>query len=224
VADETISVLELTYRRLRKAIMSGAFQQGQHLRQEEIAQQLGTSRGPTREALNRLAAEGLVRLRPRRGYVVESLDIDELDDIFDLRIDLESKAGYLATLRRTQKDIDEVEALLKKMERLDINEPSNLREWSELNRAFHARLFEVSGRRQLCRIMINLRDSIERYLRFETSSLPKQAGEHRQIFEAFARGDAAAVSQLSREHCENVHKRLRDRLMKEQGDQPVQSA
>lgn len=91
------SVLEVAYHQLRESIMAGQFLPGDHVRQEDIARRLGISRGPAREALNRLVAEGMVKLLPRRGYVVESLDPEEVEDIFDLRIMLEERAGYLAT-------------------------------------------------------------------------------------------------------------------------------
>jgi DNA-binding GntR family transcriptional regulator len=205
------SVLEVSYRRLRSAIMSGAFAPGEHLRQEDVARRLGISRGPAREALNRLAAEGLVRLRPRRGYVVEALDIEEVEDIFELRMLLEERASVIATQKRTSQDVEALEQILRDLDALDMQDGNDIARFSELNRLFHSRLFEVSGRKHLCRLLSQLRDSVERYVRFSVSpdtrkSEPYISGDHRRIFEAFRDGDAAAAGAISREHCQKVHR------------------
>src|SRR3954468_2429641 len=114
------SLAEVAYQQVREAILCGALEAGQSLGQEDIASRIGTSRVPLREALQRLEAEGLVMLRPRRGYVVTSLDPEEIQDIFDIRMMLEERAGYLATLRATDVDIAEVEAHLHAMDALKI--------------------------------------------------------------------------------------------------------
>ena len=88
----------LAYEHLREAIFAGTLAAGSPLRQEEIAARLGVSRLPVREALRRLESEGLVVLRPRRGYVVASLDREEIKDVLDLQATLEALAGHSATL------------------------------------------------------------------------------------------------------------------------------
>jgi DNA-binding GntR family transcriptional regulator len=212
IHDEAPSVLEVAYRRLREAIMAGAFPPGQHLRQEDIAQRFGISRGPAREALNRLAAEGFVQLRPRRGYVVESFDPAEVQDIFDTRMMLEERAGYLATLRRTDADVAAVERLLLDLEAARAQEPFDIGRWAACNRAFHTRLVETSGRRHLCRMLMLLRDSVERYVRFEITMMSGASEEHRAIYEAFRRGDAETVGRISRQHCANISASIIARL------------
>src|SRR3954465_1245687 len=112
------SLPELAYGHLREAILDGGLEAGAPLRQEEIAARLGFSRLPIREALRRLEAEGLAVLRPRRGYVVASLNRDEIDDVLDLQAALEARAGYAATLRRTDAVTKELEACLKQLDRI----------------------------------------------------------------------------------------------------------
>lgn len=220
IEEEVSSILEVAYRRLREAIMAGAFPPGGHLRQEDIAQRFGISRGPAREALNRLAAEGFVQLRPRRGYVVESFDPAEVEDIFDVRMMLEERAGYLATLRRTEADVAAVEHLLLALEAARSKEPFDVRHWASCNRAFHARLVETSGRKHLCRMLLLLRDSVERYVRFEISMLSHVSSDHREIVEAFKRGDAEAVGRISRRHCEKISASIIARLSKPPAARP----
>src|SRR3546814_6140354 len=100
--ESSPSLPDLAYRVLREAILGSTVRPGQPLRQEDIAQQLGISRLPVREALRRLEVEGLVVLRPCRGYVVDSVGRGEFEDVFDLRAMLEEKAGLLATKARRQ--------------------------------------------------------------------------------------------------------------------------
>jgi DNA-binding GntR family transcriptional regulator len=84
-----------------------------------------------------------------------------------------------------------------------------LERYAVLNRAFHARLFLPSGRPHLCRTTALLRDQVERYVRFFTSTLEKTSeDDHIQIFEAFRRGDAKLMGRLSRDHCRRVCARV----------------
>lgn len=217
------SLPEFAYAHLRRGILTGKYEEGMPLRQEDLASQLGISRLPVREALGRLEAEGLVLQRPRRGYVVASLAPDEIEDIFDIRAMLEERAGYLATLRRTQQDVAEVEALAGEMDALVIRQASDLDRFAQQNYAFHARLFEASGRVQLCRTMIVLRNSVERYIRVSArvaENLDRAKAEHHEIVDAFRRGDADTVGRLSRQHCETVCANLLARLRDERRQSP----
>lgn len=215
-----LSLPEIAYMRLREALLSGAFEAGESLRQEEIAQRLGVSRVPVREALRRLEGEGLVVQRPRRGYIVASLDPDNIEDIFDIRMMLEERAGYLATKRRTAQDIAEVERLLHAMDGIKIRSAADVALFAERNRAFHERLFETSKRPQLCRMMAVLRNSVERYVRVSAliaTSLDRVHDEHHRIVDAFRRGDAEEVGRLCRQHCQNICDRLIASLREKRG-------
>ena len=205
------SLPQAIYLALREKILTGGYRLGEALRQESLAKEFDASRVPVREALNRLEAEGLVILRPRRGFVVASLDIAEVAEIFDLRMVLEEHAGSVATKTRTPSDVAEVRKILDLLESIEIDDPANIAKWAAYNRMFHSRLFESSRRKHLCAITNTLRDKVERYVRVEvsmTGHLDRAQAEHRKIFKAFADGDAVRVSRLSREHCENTAARL----------------
>lgn len=206
-----VSLPQAIYSALREAILSGKFQSGEALRQEALAKQFDASRVPVREALHRLEAEGLVVLRPRRGFVVASLDLDEIEEIFQLRMLLEEHAGFIATQRRTEKDVAELGKILDVLQSIEVDDPANIPKWALHNRLFHGRLFESSRRRHVCNIATTLRDMVERYVRVEvamTGHLDRAQAEHRQIFKAFAKGNADLVARLSREHCEHTAERL----------------
>ena len=194
---------------LREAILAGKLRPGQVLRQEELAARFKSSRVPLREALNHLEAEGLVTLRPRRGYAVTSLDSGELLEIFQLRVVIEEHAGYVATLTRTDRDVRAVEACLKAMDKIVAGElnATQRERWSALNRKFHETLVTSSGRKQLTRVVDNLRAKAEAYIRIELAmgqDLEEIQVDHRAIFAAFKAGDATTVGRLCRAHCERT--------------------
>lgn len=212
------SLAEIAYQQVKESILRGDLAAGQPLGQEELAARIGTSRVPLREALQRLDAEGLVMLRPRRGYIVTSLDPHEIRDIFDIRMLLEERAGYLATLNATSEDIAAVEELLFAMEGMKVRSAAEAMLFVERNRAFHTRLYAPSERAQLCRLMMVLRANVERYIRIGAQiagNLKRVSFEHQQIFNAFKRRDAQTVGRLCREHCAATGERLIERLARE---------
>lgn len=205
------SLPQAIYIALRDAILGGRLPPGEALRQENLAKEFDASRVPVREALNRLEAEGLVVLRPRRGYVVASLDLDEIIEIFQLRMMLEEYAGFVATEKRTQDDVAALKVIVDNLEKTHIENASDITAWSVFNRQFHTRLFESSRRHHVCGITNGLRDKVERYIRVEvsmTGHLDRAQAQHQEIFKAFADGDAKRVGRLSREHCESTADRL----------------
>lgn len=221
------SLSEIAYQQVRDAILSGALAAGQPLGQVDIATKIGTSRVPLREALQRLEVEGLVALRPRRGYVVTSLDPGDITDIFDIRMILEERAGYLATLRATPEDVTAVEELLHAMDGISVTNADETALFAERNRAFHDRLYACSGRKQLCRLMATLRTNVERYIRIGAriaGNLERVRDDHYRIFNAFKSGDAQTVGRLCREHCEATRDRLLARLAQEPESHAAENA
>lgn len=203
---------DVVYHWLREQILIGELLPGTEIRQEVLARQFGTSRIPIREALSRLQAEGLIILRPRRGFAVTSLNQSEIIEIFELRMAVEEHAMRIATKERTPTDVSEVEALVEAME-APAEAPSlrYLQQWMSTNRHFHTRLIECAHRKRVSEVALNLRDAIEPYMRIE-ANFNRQVGyanvEHRKIFEAFKRKDLEAAARISRKHCESTLKRL----------------
>jgi DNA-binding GntR family transcriptional regulator len=205
------SLPELAYEHLRDAILDGTLEAGAPLRQEEIAAGLGISRLPIREALRRLESEGLALLRPRRGYVVASLNRDEIDDVLDLQATLEARAGHAATLRRTDAVTKALEDCLVQLDRVTARSPVDVNAFAELNLKFHDTLFESSGRPFLCRTLRLLRSNAERYARMAAGmlvDLRESQAEHRAILDAYRAGDATKVEKLCRAHRDATRTRL----------------
>jgi DNA-binding GntR family transcriptional regulator len=106
---------EFVAHRLREAILVGQLKPGDRLDQNEIAELLGVSRSPVREALRTLAAEGLVDVFPHRGAAVAELSVDELEEIFLIRRTLEGMAARLSALSMDDNEIAELETILEEM-------------------------------------------------------------------------------------------------------------
>jgi DNA-binding GntR family transcriptional regulator len=204
------SLTEHAYRHLRQAILSGKLQAGAPLRQEKLSNELGISRLPLREALRQLDSEGLVVLRPRRGYYVALLDTKEIEELFDIRAMMEARAGYLAAVNRTEKDIAEVGEILERLDAAAFREPLDAAEFYRLNRLFHHRFFASSQRAHLCRLLSSVHDSLDPYIRMGEGiqSLEESQDDHRNLFEALKAGDGDLVARLCREHCEASCRRL----------------
>jgi DNA-binding GntR family transcriptional regulator len=217
------SLPELAYEHLREQILSGVCQAGAPLRQEEIALRLGVSRLPVREALRRLDSEGLVSLRPRRGYVVASLNREEIDDVLDLQASLEASAGHGATLRKSSEVARKLEACLAELDEATARSPVDVNAFAELNLKFHDTLFESAGRPFLGRMLRLLRSNAERYARLAAGmrvDLRASQREHRAILDAYLAGDAGKVADLCRAHRNATRTRLLAHLYKTTSEHP----
>jgi DNA-binding GntR family transcriptional regulator len=225
-ADSTSLLPDVVYQSLRAQIISGTLKPGQRLRQEELSRELDVSRVPLREAMTRLAADGLIVLSPRRGYAVTSLQSNEILEIFELRAVVEEHAAYRAAYARTKEDIAEVERILKASEAIDLQSGRNIESWLQLNYEFHARIIGASGRNHLARFAGLLRDTVEPYIRVEvnmTGDVEEAQHDHRQLFAAFRDGDARELARLSRLHVEGTAQRLLDGLRERQNERDAAS-
>jgi DNA-binding GntR family transcriptional regulator len=214
-SEQSLPLPEFIYRRLRTHILDGSLAPGRLLRQEEIARSFNVSRVPVREAMGRLEVDGLIVLRPRRGYAVTQLRQDEIVEIFELRVVIEEHAARVAARARTPEDIEAVEALVVRMERVARGIGDYNAEWARLNRDFHSRLVASGRRRRLSNTVDTLRDTVEAYVRTEmrlTGDVAKALVEHREMLEAFRAGDAGGLAELSRLHVEGTARRLLDGL------------
>jgi len=205
------SLPELAYSQLREAILTGTLAAGTPLRQEELASRFGMSRLPVREAHRRLDTEGLVVLRPRRGYIVATLDRQEIEDVLELHGTLEAMAGHAATLRRSDDVVADLERLVTQLERIGKRPPVDVDAFTALNAQFHERLLESSGRPFLNRILRLVRGNAERYTRAGAGmlfDLRESQHEHRRIVDAYRAGDAPAVARLCKAHRDATRDRL----------------
>jgi DNA-binding GntR family transcriptional regulator len=202
------------YRYVKDRIISGQFAGDERLNPAEIAQLLGISRMPVREALRQLDAEGLVIMRPNRGALVRRLTATEVEDLFEIRTALEVLAVRPAVQALNAESLAELVATMERMDRAR----SNPIEWLRRHDDFHDAISVLGGRRRLREELARLRLAIRPYLLmymkvFDTVEMPGLA--HSSLIDAFAARDVARAEKAMRVHVANpavgLIKFLRDR-------------
>jgi DNA-binding GntR family transcriptional regulator len=183
---------------LRRQVTTGEIPPGTRLRQREVAQALGVSTTPVREALATLEREGLVRLEPRRGATVLALSEPDLRDHYEIRIALEELAAHNAARLCSRGDAARLQAVLDEMR--GTTDPAR---YVALNHRFHSELYEIGGNLQLCALIATLRDKDSAYLRlYAARQVPSERldREHQRILDLCAAGDADGCRQALHEH------------------------
>ena len=175
---------------IRNAILSGSLVPGQRLAQAEMATQLGVSRIPLRDALRRLDGD-LVTIDGRRGCWVSSLDANEIAEIYEIRIALESRCVRLAVANLTE---DDARYLCGLAEDMDLQHPEVLSGY-ETRRTFYAELYSYAGRPRMTKLILQLRDNVGRYhvLQNVQHSVDAHGELRRQIMERDPEGAAEVV-------------------------------
>lgn len=191
---------------LRRRIMSGALAEGQQLRQEALAADLGVSRIPIREALRQLEAEGFVAIASHRGAVVSKLSLDEIAELFELRIRLETWLLELAIPQMSEADLAQAEAALEAM-----ISNRKIENWGALNWDFHAALYAPAGRPATLRILRRINENTDRYIRLQislTSGQLKAHREHKEILQLCRSGNVARAVAMLEQHIVDVREGL----------------
>jgi DNA-binding GntR family transcriptional regulator len=189
--------------RLREDILSGELAPGTVLSEAALAESFGVSRGPIREALGRLASDGLVAITPRRGAIVTELTADEFLDAYQVREALETLAIRLAVPRLEADDLARLRELHRRMaghvERDEVNAFFNA------NGEFHDLFVTASGNRKLHEMYRLLMDQTGRYQARSLElrgSIGRSIAEHEAILEAVEAGDAERAARLMADHIE----------------------
>ena len=206
---QTIShehINEQIYKLLLSKIVSQEFAPGQRLRVDEVAARLGVSRTPVKDAVNRLAADGLVVVMPRKGTFVADITPEGIHELFDVRLMMELHAAESAIPRATGEDIAELERLFSSMDRFRNDDGyTDYESFLELDTLFHMKLFELAGNAMLTRLYrgINLHVQVVRAYQ----KAPGAAGEatqtqdeHRAIVAAFKNKNSGALQHALTEH------------------------
>jgi DNA-binding GntR family transcriptional regulator len=203
------SVVDRVYGAIREWIASGELERGSRVHQEDIAAELGVSRTPVREALRRLAAEGLVEMRTNRGARVADLSRETMLMPYEARLVIEPGAARLAAQRRLPASIAEMRAALRAQRRAI----GDIRRSFEANRRFHVALVAASGNEFLLRFVENLwvariGEAIYESQAETAEEMRRDAEEHERILTAIELGEAAQAEDLTRRHVAGAMSRL----------------
>lgn len=193
------------YERLLSAIDSGDLPPGSRLLESQLAERMGISRTPVREALRRLEAQGLVTHEPHRGVVVAELDYDQLGELYAVREVLEGTAARLAARHASPEEIDVLREMAESHAAL-VDDAQGL---AEANKRFHRQINRACHNRYLNSMLENMRVNLA-LLSGTTFTLPERrratVTEHREIVDAIAAGDEALAERLARQHISSGYK------------------
>lgn len=189
------------YARIKADIHSGALPPGERLKEELLAERIGVSRTPVREALRRLGTEGLVDFEPNQGAVVAAWSLRDIEEIFDLRAVLESHGMRLSATRIADSAIDELESLADGMERAVAGGrgADAVERISRLNDRFHKIILEAAGNRRLVRLLASIVEMpvvLRTFALYSDGQLRRSFDHHREMIAALRARDpdwAAAV-------------------------------
>jgi DNA-binding GntR family transcriptional regulator len=189
---------------LRNAIHQGYLKPGQKLSQADLAEQLGVSRIPLRDALRRLESEALVTMNGRRGTWVSALSVETIKEMYEIRVMLEGRCTAYAVNNMNDEDLAEVLALLDDMDEAESN-PEN-RGFST-RRNFYARFYECADRPLMRQQILLLRDNVSRYHRVKDHDHAHD--DHIKFRQALVARDASSAEQILTRHL----KEARDDLL-----------
>lgn len=204
----------LTYQAIRDAILAGEIQPGERVNEEDLARRPGVSRAPIRDALGRLEAEGLVRTLSRVGdVIVTEMSAQEMVEIFELRLILESHSTRLACERMTETILAQLQSILEETER--VTRARDLQAIIQAHTDFHYMIHASCGNRETERVARSLWDRSFRF-RFVALKDPVHARrgleEHRKILAAVGARDPERAAALAEEHNRESIRYLRQRM------------
>ncbi len=207
---------------LRRRIASGRLAEGAVIRQEALAAELGVSRIPVREALRQLEAEGFVSVEFHKGAIVSKLALEEVAELFDLRIHIETWLLGLALPRMTEADLDRAETTLAAMVA-----NKKIESWGQLNWAFHEALYRPAGRPATLKILRRINDQVDRYIRLQislTAGQMKAHREHKEILDLCRAKDTPRALAALERHISEVRDGLLDQLRRIRGEAEAKPA
>jgi DNA-binding GntR family transcriptional regulator len=199
------TTVELVTTAIRQRILSGDLAPGEVLRQEALADELGVSRVPIREAITRLTGEGLLTKVPHKGAYVAELSIEEVQETFEIRLRLEPWLFSQAIPHITDAEIAKAEKLVSEMDHADSGV------WGQLNWRLHETLYLPARREITLQMLRGLHDRSDRYFRFQVVQVPireQSHEEHMNLIDACKKRDAKLGAKLLEQHVKTAAQQI----------------
>ena len=201
--NEYLPLRDVVFQTLRQAILRGELKPGERLMEIYLAQKLGVSRTPVREAIRKLELEGLVLMIPRKGAVVAEITISDLEDVLEVRMALEELAVKLACRMITEEQLEQIRILAEEFEQTLYGE--DVGACAQADMKFHEAIYAATGNGRLVQILNNLREQMYRY-RMEylkdRDAHCQLVQEHAEILEALRARDVERALAASGCHIE----------------------
>ncbi len=203
--DEYKPLRDVVFENLREAIVEGRLKPGQRLMEVQLAEQLGVSRTPVREAIRKLELEGLVVMIPRKGAYVANMSLKDIIDVLEIRASLEGLAASLASERITSDDIKTLESIIEEFEN-NVDE-SNVEALLKKDVEFHECIFKATNNKKLHQLINSLWEQVYRFRVTYISdyeSTVNIVGEHKMILDAIKKGDNELAKKYAMEHIQKA--------------------
>lgn len=201
IMDENIPLRDAVFETLRIAILKGVLSPGQHLMEMQLAQQLGVSRTPVREAIRMLELEGLVLMIPRKGARVAAISEKSLCDVLEVRSALEELSVRLACSRIERADLERLEKINQQFIRLC--QTDDVVSIAQIDEQFHGLIYEAADNAKLLQLLNQMQNQMYRY-RVEYIKMKERrqilVEEHKKIIRALARRDEVAAAEAISTH------------------------
>ena len=211
--DEYLPLRDVVFNTLRQAILRGELKPGERLMEIQLANRLGVSRTPIREAIRKLELEGLVLMIPRRGAEVAQITEKSLRDVLEVRRALEELAVQLACIRMTEEGLEALKQAADVFEKVLGDEDITV--VAEADVAFHDVIYHATDNERLISLLNNFREQMYRY-RVEYLKKKefheKLLTEHREIIRAIENGECDWATEVTSRHIENQVEVVSDTL------------
>ncbi len=210
---EIESIADIAKRNIQEWVVTGHFQPGKQIKEEEISQRLGISRPPVREALKMLEAAGLVFRKPRRGVFVPEMTEKDMWEVYTLKATLYEMATELAMDVISEQEIGKLETYVKKMEVCVEKEPLDVLRYQDLHKTFHDSIMGIAGNDRLKTFASNLHNQVTLFSYKslqDKNHLNSSVRYHRDIVNAMKNRDKPMACSLMKEHVINALDVLRD--------------
>lgn len=202
--NEYLPLRDVVFNTLRQAILKGELEPGERLMEIQLAERLGVSRTPIREAIRKLELEGLVVMVPRKGAEVASISEKNLKDVLEVRRALEELAVQIACERMTEEKLGELKEVLKEFKRAV--KSKDLTAITEVDVKFHDVIYLATDNQRLIQILYNLREQMYRY-RMEyikdSSQHLSLIKEHEEIIQSIENKDKERAARAAINHIDN---------------------
>lgn len=207
--DEYLPLRDVVFNTLRRAILKGELKPGERLMEIALADKLGVSRTPIREAIRKLELEGLVVMAPRKGAKVASITERDLSDVLEVRKGMEVLAISLACKRITGEELEKLETIEQSFQKLI--ESGNLTELAEMDVKFHDTIYQATNNQRLVQLLNNLREQMYRYRMEYLKDIAVRrtlAEEHKAICRALRERDEQQAEEYVSIHIDNQQKAI----------------
>jgi len=194
---------------LRSDILDGTYEAGEQLRQDALAASFQVSRIPVREALFQLEAEGLVLIEPHKGAIVSAFSLEEINDVFDLRVLLEPRMLAQSAPLLTAQDFAEVSTLDAEFK--GAIAAQDVAQWGQLNARYHLALYRHARQPRTLAIVTSLLQTSDRFTRVQMNRAPalsRAESEHRKLLRLCQEGKVAQACDYLVAHIEKVRQDL----------------